>query len=88
MEEALRSLTGKLITVSTPDSLQAVPMGYQIKPSCYKAKVLKVFDGMAVLAAEGSKRPNEPKPATLKQYLALSAVRRICVGKDELHLHL
>ncbi len=84
----LGSLVGKLVIVSTPDSLQIIPTGHQIKPSCYKAKILKVFDGMAVLAAEGSKNKKEDKPSVLKQYLPLTGVKRICVSKEEIHLHL
>ena len=81
IEDVLRSLIGKLLIVSTPDSLSAVPLGHQIKPSCYKAKILKVLDGMAVLAAEGSKKKGEEKATTLKQYLPITTVKRICVGK-------
>ena len=88
LEDALNSLVGKLVLVSTPDSLQAIPIGYQVKPSCYKAKILKVYEGMAVLAAEGSKKKGEDKTETLRQYVPLSSVKRICVGKAEIHLHL
>lgn len=88
VEDVLRSIVGKVVVVSTPDSLQEVPLGYQVKPSCYKAKVLKVLDGMAVMAAEGSKKRNEEKADTFKQYLPVKTVRRICVGKAEIHLHL
>ena len=88
VEDALNSLVGKVVLVSTPDSLQAVPMGYQVKASCYKAKILKVFESMAVLAAEGSKKKGEDKVETLRQFVPLSSVKRICVGKGEVHLHL
>ena len=88
MRDVLRSLVGKLIVVSTPDSLKTIPLGHQIKPSCYKAKILKVFDAMALLAAEGSRKTEQEKPATLKQYLPLSVVKRVCISKEEIHLHL
>jgi len=85
IDAVLRTLIGKTAIVSTTDSLESIPLGYQIKPSWYRAKLVDVTDTMLVIVTVTTQK-NEKIP--LKQFLPISTVKRICVGKGHLHLHL
>ena len=85
VDAVLRALIGKTAIVSTTDSLESVPLGYQIKPSWYKAKLIDVSDSMLVILTATTQKKETTR---LKQFIPISTVKRICVGKDQLHLHL
>jgi hypothetical protein len=87
MQDVLRSLVGKVATVSNPESMESIPLGYQIKPSFYRAKILNVYEDMIALATELS-RPGKPEKTVVKQFVPVARVKRICLLKDDIHLHL
>ena len=88
MTDVLRSLTGKVMTVSNPESLEGNPLGYQIKSTFYRAKILNVFDEMLVVLTETTKSGSKTEKSPTKQFIPITAVKRVCLLKDELHLHL
>jgi len=83
----LRSLVGKVATVSNPESMESIPLGYQIKPSFYRAKILNVYEDMLAVATELSK-PGKPEKTVVKQFIPFARIKRVCLLKDDIHLHL
>lgn len=87
LKDVLRSLIGKVATVSNPESMEAIPLGYQIKPGFYRAKVLSVYDDMVAVVTELSKGAKSDKTPA-KQFIPFHNIKRVCLTKDEIHLHL
>ena len=87
LPDVLRSLVGKVATVSNPESMESIPLGYQIKPSFYRAKILNVYEDMLAVATELSK-PGKPEKTVVKQFIPFARIKRVCLLKDDIHLHL
>ena len=84
--DVLRSLTGRVATVSNPESMEAIPLGFQIKPAFYRAKILRVYDDVVAVATEFSKSKTEKSPG--KQFISMAHIKRVCILKDAVHIHL
>ncbi len=85
IEELLRILVGRIVTISNPESMKKEPLGYQLKPEIYKAKVLDIRGDMVVILAE---RGKGERAAPMKQCIPVRRVKLVCLAKDDVHIHI
>ncbi len=88
LQDVLRSLVGKVATVSNPESMESIPLGFQIKPGFHRAKILSVHDDIITVATEATKGGPKGEKLPVKQFIPFQWIKRVCIMKGELHLHL
>jgi cytochrome c oxidase assembly protein subunit 15 len=88
INDVLKSLIGHAVTVVNPESFEKMPVGYQIKPGFYRAKVSGMGNDYLVLLTEQKKPGKEEKGEPVKQYIALSCIKRVSLMKSDRMIHL
>lgn len=84
----LASLTGKVVTMVNPESLEEAPTGYQLTKGFYRAKVLDVGRDYVAVIVEFVHRRGDKSKETVKQYLPIGKIKRLTVSKSEVFLHI
>ena len=86
--DALQAVTGKVVTMVNPESLEEAPTGYQLTRGFYRAKVLAVGKDYVTVVVEFVHRRKEQTKETVKQYIPLARIKRMSVSKSEIFLHI
>ena len=86
--DVIRSLTGKVVTMVNPQSLEDAPMGYQLTTGFYRAKIINVNEDFATVATELLHKGKETVKEPVKQFIPLRRIRRVTVAKSDILLHL
>jgi len=84
LEDVFQSLVGQTAIISHPESMKNVPLGYQLKPHFYEARIHKVLEDVVVVVAE----PAEDEGKSMKQYIPIQWIKLVCVSRGEIHLHI
>ena len=83
-----RSLIGHAVTVVNPESFEKVPVGYQIKPGFYRAKVAGMGTDYVTLLTEQKKPGKEEKGEPVKQFIPLNRIKRNSLMKSDRLIHI
>jgi hypothetical protein len=86
MSDVLKSMTGRLVTMVNPQSLEGAPMGYRLTTGFYKAKIRAVAPEMLTVATEFVPHHAEKEP--VKQFIPIASIKRVSVMKQEIMIHL
>ena len=86
--DVLKTVTGKMITVVNPESVEDAPTGYQLIRGFYRAKVLTVAEDYVTIVVEFVRRRGEKGKEPVKQYLPVHKIKRLTVSKSEIFLHI
>jgi len=85
--EVLLGFVGKVVTIVNPESYEAATIGHTLTTGFYRAKVLHVGPDYLTLATEFvHKAAKEKEP--VRQYLPITAVKRVSLMRTERLLHL
>lgn len=86
--DVLKSLTGKVVTMVNPKSLEDAPMGYQLTTGFYRAKILAVTDEVLSVATELVHKGKQVSKEPVKQFIPLWSIKRISIMKSDILVHL
>ena len=86
--DLLRSLIGEIVTVVNPESYEDAPIGHQIRAGFYRAKPIGLGNDYLILATEFVHAGRESGKEPVRQYIPLTAIKRISVLKTEKLIHL
>ena len=97
--DIIKSLLGKTVTIVNPESYEHAPVGFTLKAGFYRAKVAGMGKDYLILVTEMRKgkdylilvtemRKGKDSGDAVKQYLPLSAIKRISVMKLERLIHI
>jgi hypothetical protein len=89
--DILHSLIGQVVTVVNPESFEHAPIGHQLKPGFYRAKVTEMATDYLTLITElkkPGKRGQEDTKEPVKQFLPIGRIKRISLTKGDRMIHL
>ncbi|PIE21887.1 MAG: hypothetical protein CSA62_15215 [Planctomycetota bacterium] len=85
--EFLSSLVGRVVTFANPESLEDAAMGYVLKTGFYRTKLLAVHNDYFCVAAELVHKGKETRKEPVRQFIPMSAIKRVTVGKSDILVH-
>ena len=86
--DVLRSLTNKIVTMVNPESLENAPMGFQLTTGFYRAKVLGVQGDFLTVATELLHKGRDASKEPIKQFIPITSIKRVSVGKADVFIHI
>jgi hypothetical protein len=86
--EVLEGFIGKVITVVNPESYEAATVGHTLTTGFYRAKVLHIGSDYITLATEFVHKASSKDKEPVRQYMPLSAIKRISLMRTERLIHL
>jgi hypothetical protein len=86
--ELLKAMLGGVVTMVNPESYEEMPVGHQIKPGFYRAKLLALADDYLVVISEFQHAGKGAKKEPVKQYIPLSGIKRVSMMKQERLIHI
>jgi hypothetical protein len=86
--DILKAMLGNVVTVVNPESYEEMPVGHQIKPGFYRAKLLTIGRDYLAVVSEFQHAGKAAKKEPVKQFIPLSRIKRISVMKAERLIHL
>ena len=86
--DLLKSLIGKPVTLVIPESYEDAPVGHQIRAGFNRAKPVAVGHDYLVCLTEFLRKGKKEDKEAVKQYIPISAIKRISVLKDDRLIHL
>lgn len=86
--EVLVGFVGKVVTIVNPESYEAAAIGHTLTTGFYRAKVLHVGPDYLTLATEFVHKAAAKEKEPVRQYLPISAVKRVSLMRTERLLHL
>jgi hypothetical protein len=87
-KDILKSLIGNVVTVVNPQSYEEMPVGHQIKPGFYRAKVLSMGEDFFAVVSEHQHAGKHAKKEPVKQFIPIREIKRVSVLKSERLIHL
>lgn len=84
----LKSLTGQVVTIVNPESLEDAPVGRHLTTGIYRAKILEVGSDFLMMSREYDHRHGDRDVEFIRQYLRLTCITRVSLMKEETLLHL
>jgi hypothetical protein len=88
MNDLLRTLVGKKATISHPEAVKVSPLGHQIKPGFYLAKVVHVYEDMVAVITENEKGAQQTDSHPTRRFIPLHWIKLVSVDKDEIQIHI
>lgn len=86
--DILKAMLGTVVTVVNPESYEAMPVGHQIKPGFYRAKLLTIGRDYLAVVSEFQHPGKAAKKEPVKQFIPLARVKRVSVMKNERLIHI
>ena len=86
--DLLKSLMGQIVTIVNPESYEDAPVGHHIRAGFYRAKPIGLGNDYLILATEFVHAGRESGKEPVRQYIPLSAIKRISVLKSEKLIHI
>jgi len=86
--DILKALVGKVVTIVNAESYENAPMGHQIRAGFYKGKVAGLGHDYLIIVTEFSPKGTGDGKEPVKQFVPLSAIKRLSLMKSEMLLHL
>jgi hypothetical protein len=86
--DILKTLVGNVITVVNPESYEEMPVGHQIKPGFYRAKVLTLGEDFIAVVSEHQHAGKNAKKEPVKQFVPIREIKRLSILKSERLIHL
>jgi hypothetical protein len=85
--DILKSLLGHTVTVVNPESYEHAPVGHQIKPGFYRAKLVSMGTDYIALMTE-DKKPGKDVKEPVKQFMPITRIKRVSVMKSGKLIHI
>jgi len=86
--DILRSMIGNVVTIVNPESYESVPVGHQIKPGFYRAKLLTIGRDFVAVVSEFQHAGKGGKKEPVKQFIPMSRIKRVSVMKSDRLIHI
>ena len=87
-KEVLTGFLNKVVTIVNPESYEAATVGKTLTTGFYRAKVLHVGTDYVTLATEFVHKTTTKEKEPVRQYLPISAIKRISLMRTERLIHL
>ncbi len=86
--DILKAMLGNVVTVVNPESYEEMPVGHQIKPGFYRAKLLTIGTDYIAVVSEFQHAGKSGKKEPVKQFIPLNRIKRVSVMKAERLIHI
>ena len=87
-QDIVRSLVGQTVTIVNPESYEHAPVGYQLKPGFYRAKLAGIGRDYLAVLAEHKKAGRDAGKELVKQFVPFSRIKRVSLTKTDRFIHL
>jgi hypothetical protein len=86
VEEAIKALIGKVVTIINPYSYITTLTGYKIDAEAYRGKIVSIEEGTVKIVTEFIKDPQKEIKAKALQLIPVNHIKRVSISPNEIFL--